>query len=151
MDRAAGDEAAGGRAAMTAECATDPGTMARVAASLLGQLGGTMPVIVREHASAPGASLDRRTSTPLRWIREATAGRRAAALQSGPDHCEDVRRRELLERHPDLQIQQPHGGFWDAAWLEPDGPCRISASDLGLLLNRLEPLLSARASGRGAR
>jgi hypothetical protein len=63
MGWAAGDGAAGGQAALAAECKTDPGTLARVAEVLRGQLGGRMlppaaPFI------GPGEELQRRTGTP---------------------------------------------------------------------------------------
>jgi hypothetical protein len=46
MERAA-TAAAVGQAALAARCVTDPSTLARVAAALHGQLGGTLPLLVR--------------------------------------------------------------------------------------------------------
>jgi hypothetical protein len=66
MERAA-TAAAVGQAALAAECVTDPSTLARVAAALHGQLGGTLPLLVRERPGTPGDPLERRTVTPLRW------------------------------------------------------------------------------------
>jgi hypothetical protein len=62
MGRAAGDGAAGGRAALTAECKTDPGTLARVARVLRGQLDGRMlPAAVP--FTGPAEELQRRAGT----------------------------------------------------------------------------------------
>jgi hypothetical protein len=69
MGRAAGKEAAGGQAALAGDCATDPVTLARVAAALLRQLGGTMPVPTAP-ALGPSIYLDRRTVTLLTRIRK---------------------------------------------------------------------------------
>jgi len=68
MDRAAGDGAAGGRSAFAARGATDPATLERVHAALLGQLGGTMPSAVPP-AIGPSGYLDQRTATPMSHLR----------------------------------------------------------------------------------
>jgi hypothetical protein len=71
MGRAAEGEAAGAKAALAAECKTDIATLARVAAALHDRLGGTLPLLLRERPGTPGAPLECRTVTPLRWAAEA--------------------------------------------------------------------------------
>ncbi|HXL94264.1 MAG TPA: hypothetical protein VN969_35480 [Streptosporangiaceae bacterium] len=58
-------------AAFAAGNATDPATLRRVHAALLGQLGGTLPALpVQEGGPAyPAGYLERRTFTPLRHVR----------------------------------------------------------------------------------
>jgi len=63
MNRAAEDGTAGWWPALAAECANDPVTLKRVAAALLGQLGGTMPAAPAP-LIGPAGYLARRTATP---------------------------------------------------------------------------------------
>jgi hypothetical protein len=67
MNRAAENQDVGERAVLAAERVTDPGTLARVAASLLAQLGGRMPEA--PVIEGPAGQLDRRTVTPLSHVR----------------------------------------------------------------------------------
>jgi hypothetical protein len=69
MEQAA-TAAADRHAALAARCATDSATLARVAAALHAQLGGTLPLLTREHVNTTGVPLERRTYTPLRRTRE---------------------------------------------------------------------------------
>jgi hypothetical protein len=63
MGWAAGNEAAGGQAALAAQCKTDPGTLARVAEVLRGQLDGRMRPAAAPFIG-PAEELQRRTGTP---------------------------------------------------------------------------------------
>jgi hypothetical protein len=69
MEQAA-TAAADRQAALAARCVTDSTTLARVAAALHSQLGGTLPLLIREHVNTTGVPLERRTYTPLRRTRE---------------------------------------------------------------------------------
>jgi hypothetical protein len=57
-----------------------------------------------------------------------------------------VRKEELQRAHPDLRVVTPDTGrHWIAAWLRPDGTEETAReTDLGRLLDRLEPVLAAR-------
>ncbi len=71
MQRAAPEQAAGGQAALAAECTTDLATLRRVAGALREQIGGRPALAIRKGAgTAPADSLERRTLTPLRNVRE---------------------------------------------------------------------------------
>jgi hypothetical protein len=66
MNRAAEDGAAGGRAAMAAECVTDPPTLARVAAALRPRTAAVDTLSRHVQLQLPASTLERRTHTPLR-------------------------------------------------------------------------------------
>jgi hypothetical protein len=66
MGRAAGDGAAGGRAALAARCETGRATLERVADILHAQLGGIARLLVRERpVNAAGEPMERRTRARL--------------------------------------------------------------------------------------
>jgi hypothetical protein len=65
MRRAATADAAGGQAALAAECVTDMATLDRVRMALQGQMAGVDPLSRHEHLELPAAHLERRTFTPL--------------------------------------------------------------------------------------
>jgi len=122
-----------GRAALRTKCATDPATLARVAMTLHGQLGGIPPQPIPEPADAAAQPLDRRTCTP-----------------PGHPHLDvAARQRALEETYPDLRIVIADCGLHAATWNEtPGSPGIITGSDLGRLLVQAAPVLPARAAGR---
>lgn len=65
METAATGDADERHAALAATYATDRATLARVAAALHSQLGGTLPLLLRERATAAGEPLERRTYVQL--------------------------------------------------------------------------------------
>jgi hypothetical protein len=65
MGWAAQETAAGGQAALTVECTTDTGTLARVADKLRPPPGSWPPALVPAQATAPAPVMDRRTVAQL--------------------------------------------------------------------------------------
>ena len=69
MGRAAGDDTAGGQAALAATYVTDNETLRRVTGALRGQMAGVDPLSRHEHLELPASHLERRASTPLYRMR----------------------------------------------------------------------------------
>lgn len=74
MGRAATGDAAGGQAALAAQCTPDLATLGRVIAGLRAGMAGVDPPSRHEERCLPAELLERRTATPLLNVRQ--AGRR---------------------------------------------------------------------------
>lgn len=118
MGRAAGEEAAGGRAALAASCVTDRATLQRLRLALPAGMAGAGPLSRHEHLALPAESLGRLADQVPRW-------------------------REFEDSNPDVTITFAGRGKrhpW-VAQVAADGQVRtVAAGELAELLDELESM-----------